>query len=941
MGGSKKAQTVGYRYQVGMHMALCLGPIDKVTRIWVDQRVAWEGDSSIPHGIIDPDLLPNPDTIGQQRPVWDQLKDLIKGEEEPQKVFNWDGIVYPKNHLWIKKENLFGGDKREGGVSGQVVIEMGEYNQQPHPYLLKVVPEAHLMPAYRGVVTAVLRSPYIGMNPYLKPWSFRAQRVRTGYDGGAQWYLSRAQIGYDMNPIHIIREVLVNTSPDWGMSININDVDDAKMRAAADRCFSEGLGLSFLWSKDMTGQEFIKEVLKHIDASLVRDRETSKMYVKLIRDDYNYNNLRILGEDTVYKVEKLKTTESSEMANQVIVKFWDRNLGGESAVTVQNLALIDVIGGINSTTVQYTGCCTNSLARKLAARDLKTLSIPIISVTIVCNKRAMNVENSDVLRLNLPKDNIPDVAFRVSNVSYDKDGRFVKLELVQDVFSEAPVMNADEPSGWVDPVTEPKPAEQRTIFEPTYFDLVSVLGMEAVKLLPEDYTTFAVSAAKPSGLYFNFSVVKSPSGEVQGVGDFMPYMLIANGISPTDTKFTYNTVSDVGDINVGEVAVIGDERVVIRKVFGNEITIDRGVDDTIPASHSAGDAVKVIGDDMFIGDEVYAEGQLEEFKLLTTTPQGTLAEADAPSDNITFTGRQGRPFPPGNVMLEGENWPTNIDDQIGHIVVEFATRNRLQQTSGYLSWFSPDVTNEPNVQYAVEIKNDQGAVVASNMNMTSPYQLDTSSMATGVHTVKVWSHRNSIDSLFAYEHTFNYTKATPIRYYYRFDHDGKRERFNLAPYDESGDFKVEFDTNMTQAANVGFATSTLVNIVTDGSGLLIIKTTAGGNNETGIDMTPYVNRFANVVIQRISGELQVFVDDPATPKFTKVGVGGNMNIKSWGVSSNDEMAGVIANIKYYDATMTLIHEYAVDDNSATIADSVGSVDGAFDRNMILGNWFTQ
>ena len=33
MGGSSKKQTVGYRYRIGLHLALCQGPVDAVQEI--------------------------------------------------------------------------------------------------------------------------------------------------------------------------------------------------------------------------------------------------------------------------------------------------------------------------------------------------------------------------------------------------------------------------------------------------------------------------------------------------------------------------------------------------------------------------------------------------------------------------------------------------------------------------------------------------------------------------------------------------------------------------------------------------------------------------------------------------------------------------------------------------------------------------------------------
>ncbi len=44
--GSSKKQTVGYKYYLGMHMILCHGPIDKITRITVDNKTAWSGNTA-------------------------------------------------------------------------------------------------------------------------------------------------------------------------------------------------------------------------------------------------------------------------------------------------------------------------------------------------------------------------------------------------------------------------------------------------------------------------------------------------------------------------------------------------------------------------------------------------------------------------------------------------------------------------------------------------------------------------------------------------------------------------------------------------------------------------------------------------------------------------------------------------------------------------------
>lgn len=143
MGGKSKKQTIGYKYFLGMHQILCHGPIDKITRITVDDRLAWSGNAT-------------------------------------------------GGAITVNAPELFGGEKREGGVSGTIDIEMGGPAQGQNAYLLQQL--GALIPAYRGVVGAVFRRCYLGNNPYLKPWRFRGQRIHVRQNGIEQWYPEKAGI---------------------------------------------------------------------------------------------------------------------------------------------------------------------------------------------------------------------------------------------------------------------------------------------------------------------------------------------------------------------------------------------------------------------------------------------------------------------------------------------------------------------------------------------------------------------------------------------------------------------------------------------------------------------------------------------------------------------------------------------------------------------------
>ncbi|MEM9043523.1 MAG: phage tail protein [Pseudomonadota bacterium] len=145
MGGGKgggKTQA-GWRHFAGAHMVLCHGPCDALYSIHVDDREAWCGVST--GGRID-----------------------------------------------IDKPDLFGGPEREGGIIGGLDVLMGDSSQGVNDYLQSL--QSVAIPASRKVMSVALRAIEHGLNPYLRPWRFRVQRIETKSDGSTQWYPAKVWI---------------------------------------------------------------------------------------------------------------------------------------------------------------------------------------------------------------------------------------------------------------------------------------------------------------------------------------------------------------------------------------------------------------------------------------------------------------------------------------------------------------------------------------------------------------------------------------------------------------------------------------------------------------------------------------------------------------------------------------------------------------------------
>lgn len=162
MGSSSKKATVGYKYYMGLHFGLCHGPVDAVHDVVVGERPAWSGAQTASGAIA------------------------------------------------IDAGELFGGDKREGGISGTLDILMGEPAQGQNSYLASLLGAG--IPAFRGILSAVWRGGQVAANnPYVKPWAFRVKRILQGWAGGSAWYPEKAEIGSYLPP---------STLVDWAASTN-------------------------------------------------------------------------------------------------------------------------------------------------------------------------------------------------------------------------------------------------------------------------------------------------------------------------------------------------------------------------------------------------------------------------------------------------------------------------------------------------------------------------------------------------------------------------------------------------------------------------------------------------------------------------------------------------------------------------------------------------
>lgn len=655
-----KKQTIGYRYYVGMHQVFGLSPaaspFTAVKKIKVGEAIAWEGN------------------------------------------------VTANTQISINAPELFGGDKKEGGVVGLVDIEFGGVAQGVNSYLAAKM--GGLMPAFRGLLGLVLRSPQISaMNPYIKPWSIYASRINGGF------YPAKAMIGESMNPAHIIYEVL--TGYEFGIGMAPSDIDLASITAAADTLYAEGMGLSLFWEGEQSAEDFVNYVLQHVDGVPFHDPASGKLAIALARDNYTLDSLPILDASNILRVDRFAQPLPGELTSEVQIKFRDQATGKPASVSEHDIAVLEMQGGASVTVVRdYQGIPNATMAKKVALRELRALATPLARAEIVANRQAWDLRIGSVFRLQWPALGVLDMVMRVVSLDYGTltSGK-INIEAVQDVFKAATTMIGTPPvSGWTSPISAPAASPQRLVMEAPYWVVAREVMSDSSALLNDVDPLSGLLLAtgnRPSGDAYEYRLYSRTGTAAyadRASGAFSPTAVLATAVGRTDTVFAINTGVDLDFVEIGTWAHLDGELVKVVALTSSALTVRRGVLDTVPAPHASGVMIHFADDFKAVDLTEWSGGQTVNAKLLTRTGLGNLLEAAAPVDSVVMAQRFIRPYAPGKVLVNTVSYPTSVT---GDLTIAWAHRDRTLQTAYLVEQSEASIGPEVGTTYTVRIYNVQ------------------------------------------------------------------------------------------------------------------------------------------------------------------------------------------------------------------------------------------
>ena len=735
MGGSS-TQTIGYRYFMGLHMAVCHGPVDSFNEIYVGERSL----------------------------------DI--------------GANYTTNTTFdITRGSLFGGDEKEGGIVGTIDIEFGAGDQLQNAYLYSHFGEQ--TPAFRGVTCAVFRaqsSPLVpehrsssgggyiaAMSPYPKAWAFEVTDIP-----GGSFNPTKQNINNGANGGHIIYDCL--TDVDWGLGILGSDLVMSNFTEATNTLYDGNLGLSLLYSRQSAMEEFLQEVLTHINGVLYNDRQPDKFILKLIRDDFDVNTLPIFDETNIASMVSFERPAFAELVNEITITYRRQGDFKDSSITVQDLASIQAQGAVVSQTSSFAGIDTDVNAALIAQRELKQASTPLARCKIVANREAWNVNPGDVIKISWAAYNISQIVMRVVSVDYGtfRDG-LVSMDLIEDIFGlPSNTYLSAGASGWTDEVTAPEVSPSSIEVELPYFVSGTTFTNDQLTELSSTTGSIQVMAREPEGASLGFDVHTSVAAlayEYAGSGAFSPTAEFTNLVGRTDSIAIpiQNTTGALTAITAGSYAYVNGEALRIDSVdlIGGLLNVGRGYLDTVPQSHPSGSVIYFADANSFVDETIYEISDVVKSKALPQTGQGVLDISLAPEMTTTITGRSGRPYPPSQVKINGEYFPTAIGS--ASVTVTWEHQDRTQQlVVGGSDWFTTALGEpESGVLYTVYYyNNDTSALLKTDANLTGKASQYTVPGAIGVTfdmRIEIQAIRDGLICHTPVIHIFGFNKPLEVR----------------------------------------------------------------------------------------------------------------------------------------------------------------------------------
>lgn len=707
---SSERVTIGYEYFIGLHMALCRGPLDgpddRFGNVRNDDSFVWGPDSPAGQGRVS---------------LSDSGTDIN-----------------------VIDRDFFGEDDKpgQGGLDLRWRIYPGTQTQSVDNYIANRTGRSI---AYRGTVHVVQRNSWIGNSPNIRNFEFELER----YPNGLGLSAGDRRVNRGANPMNVLYECLTNA--EWGLGLDVTDVDVAGFQAIASTLATEGQGFAWIWDSAREVTEVIKLIEQQVDGILTQDATTGVFTFTLVRDDYTPGTLPLLDETNVISVERFKRPGWNTTANVVQLQFADRQAAFRTTYAqAQDSANIDITGAVNITDLRFPGVTDRGLANDICWRELRLLSYPIATGRLIVNRTQYDLKPGDVREFSWSQLGLTRLPIRVTRIDR---GNLLKgqiaIDFSEDIFNASGGTFSPPPtSEWVQPSTDAAANLVERLFEIPY--VLTDANDSGGNTVAVQVATINVAGSGQEIAYNQYiSVADFPTVPADpGEGDpatpfraegFSPYGLLTAPLDKGQTNGFQDAVGfivDNGvdldslvDINASQLenlqnaCLIDDEIILFSDVTDNLndtftiFNLIRGALDTVPADHADNAQVFFFS---------YGSGLLNTLPETDTSqnwkarsqPLTSFSLFDFNLTNVislTTQGRAGKAYPARNVRVNdgtpgGGYFPISAGSPsganvVGDLAIRWNGSDKFNQARA-LPWDGAHQVQEPGSAFRVRVIED-------------------------------------------------------------------------------------------------------------------------------------------------------------------------------------------------------------------------------------------
>ena len=682
---SSKRIVTGYNYYLGVQLVYAYGEADEFIELRIDDKVA---------------------------PI-------------TSKTFTGDVCSF-----YINAPTILDNDDPPNGVKGNCKLYKGTFTQPPNLYLSSVWNEPD-MSAFRPLLHLVMEKCYLGNTDTPPPISIIARRCpnQLGLTGG------RHNVNGDSNIACAVYEVMTNKL--WGMKIPEDKIDKDSFIACGDRLAEEGIGISMLVQTAMLGRDLVAEMLRHADAVVYADPVTGLYTMTLAREipSYEQDELLIVDDSNILPDTFEFSRSSWEMTkNTIIVQYTDRTTFETTPVQYQDLANIDVRGGmVDSEEFSYLGFSNSTAAMNTAARVSKMKASPLVSAKMSLNRIGYQLRPGSAFWLRKPNRGLANVLMRVIEINYGTlDDPAIKITAMEDIFAvNAVAYVPPDPSDWTPPVGAVVPFSQQRLIEAPAFGAEDMSRRYVITMgVPSSNGVIAYDVWTDTSGGTNFQQTNS-------IDALTPSGVLVSGLSRTGPEvdvagFTVTSVVGVSDIESGttgsresgeNLLLVGNELMAWQNIVDNgngtyTVTgVYRGVLDTMPQDHGSGARVYFMSEGAGTTNEDGYGGDLTlNTKLAPKSIVATVPLADATAMSITTNARALRPLPPGRLRINSAVVGAGAS-YTGDMTFSWAHRNRLDDSIA--SQADASRTPEEGSTYNIRVYTSSNALLASALDVSN------------------------------------------------------------------------------------------------------------------------------------------------------------------------------------------------------------------------------